>query len=372
MFMLDRVEYPVEFANYQRNSNVFLDTQAQGKLAWAKNFGEEYANMTLLPSAVLISGDQIGVQSSENLFVYKADSRFHYMVPIGYNTPVIFGNNAIAYIVPAFLLTYQDYAGKLLLEMGEFPSLREWAYVLLFLPGKDDFLAAVQFTGGPRPLNLPENFDIYRKRIEKSRVLWRYAEDGTIDRAMLTTNKRTMVIIQRQKVSLLETVNISVESSFDIDFNEIGAASLDIANNLVVIGRGQKRRGLRSVLSVITLSGTIIWDYELRNPQTHQPPACGNSGQVYVADAGYVKSISNGLLKWKHPLKSNDKAWMTITKNDSVVLLCGNQLSVIDEHGVERFSTQVTTDQEHFDAPVALDAQGRIYVASDKKLYCYE
>ncbi len=369
MFKFNEVEYPVEYANYQRNSHISVSARAQGRLLWAKELEGQRKDYVLMPRTVLIRQDIIGIVSTENLLIYKSNGLFQYMLPIGFSTPVVFGNKAIAYIIPAYLLNYQYYSRKLILEAGEFPSLKQWAYVLLFKPENYDFIAAVQFTGGP--MRQPAMFDIYRKQIEKSWVRLSYSGEGHIDFAMLTTDDKTLVVLQGGKVHLLETVNIKIESSFGLEFEEINSASLDDKNNLVIIGRGAKK-GLQPYLSKLSLSGKLLWEYQLHDPQTHQPPASGNSGQIYAVDAGQLNCINNGILEWKYPLKNNNKVWLTVTKDDSVVLLQGNELSLIDESGNEIFSVQVTKDDEHFDAPPAVDARGRIYVASDKKLYCFE
>ena len=371
MFRLDGVAYPMEYANYQLNSYVPVMSGATGKLLWSRNFSEANENFLLIPRAVLIKGDHIGVLSTDNLLIYRPDGAYQHMIPLGSGTPVVFGRSAIAYLVPAYLLNYEKYSGKLILEEGEFPALREWADVMLFQPDDDEFIAAVQFTGGPRPAVLPKEYDIYRKKIEKSFVRWKYGGEGTIDSAMITNDNRKIVIIQKSKVSLFDIVNITLESGFDLAFDEIETASLDLQNNLVFIGRGAKNKGLHPYLSKCALSGKILWEYQVHNPQTHQPPVSGNDGRIYLVDRDHLECIDK-TLKWKLDLKNKDNALMTVTSNNAVILLQGNQLSVVDGDGKVKFSLQITDEEESFDAPPAVDSNGRIYIASDKKLYCYE
>jgi len=372
MFSLEGSAYPVEYANYQLNSHITVDCRAKGNILWTKEYSRENEGFMLIPRYVLIKGDNIGVVSNENLLVYKPDGSFRYMLPIGDNTPVVFGKEAMAYLVPANLLNYQDYSGKLILETGEFPSLEKWAHVVFFKPEKKEFIAAVHFTGGPRPMRQPETFDVYRKKIEKSLVKWRYDGDGPLDGAMVTTDNQKLVIIRKSTVSILDIVNITVGSGFDLKFEEIKTASLDTDNNLVFIGRGAKNKGIRPFLTKVSLTGKMLWEYELRNPQTQQPLVSGSNGQVYVVDGKHLKNIDKGSLRWNLELKSKEQAWMTVTKDDSVILLQDNHLSLISEAGKMIFSSKITNDEECFDAPPSVDSQGRIYIASDKKLYCFE
>ena len=371
MFDLNGVEYPVEFANYQRNSHIAVTTRAKGQLLWAKDYSKADENFMLIPRAVLIKKDVIGVLSSENLLIYSSDGSFKKMIPIAPNTPVVFGSKAIAYLVHSHLLNYQDYSGKLILERGEFPLLQQWAYILLFKPEDKEFIAAVQFEA-PRPRVLPKEFDIYRKNIPKSLVKLRYSNKGAIDWAMLTTDNKRLVISQGPKVSLLDTVNIIVESTFNLEFQAIQNASLDTKNNLIVIGLGPKDKRTRPYVSSYSLSGKMLWEYELRNPQIHQPPVSGSNGEVYIIDAGNLNSISNAKLKWSHPLKGTSKALMTVTEDNTVILLQGALLSLVDSAGKETFSLTVTKEEESFDSPPSVDSLGRIYIAGDKKLYCFQ
>ncbi|HPI91844.1 MAG TPA: PQQ-binding-like beta-propeller repeat protein [Deltaproteobacteria bacterium] len=372
MFKLDGVEYPVEYANYQRNSHVRVAVRATGRERWAKAYREADEDVFPAPRTVLVKGDVLGVLSVDNLLVYKSDGSFQYMVPLGNNTPVVFGREAFAYIIPAYLLNYQEYIGKPILEQGEFPTLGEWAYVLLFKPGNDDFMAVVQFTGGPKPRELPQRFDLYRKQIEKSLVRWRYSGEGSIDHAMLTTGGRMFVVVQGRKVNLVETVDMKVVSGFDLEYDEVESASLDTKDNLVIIGRGAKNKGERPWLTKLSLKGSVLWEYELRNPQTHQPPACGGAEKVYVPDSNRLLCIDNGRLGWDQPMKGAGKAWLTVAQGDEVVSVQDRQLSLFDSAGSVKFSVQMTQEEEGFNATPALDAQGRIYVAGNRRLYCFE
>jgi hypothetical protein len=372
MFKLDSVEYPVQYANVQHNSHIGLTAGAKGALLWSKEYLDAEADITPAPGTVLVKGDTIGLVSPDNLLVYTTDGSYKYMLPIGRNTPVVFGSGAFAYLGHSYLLNYQEYSKKVILEGGEFPSLEQWAYVMVFKPGMSDFQAAVQFTGGPRPPRKPPRFDVYRKEIEKSRIRADYTGKGTIEHAMLTNDDRRFVLIQGQRVNLVETVNMKVESHFELEYADIQSASLDPAGNLVFIGRGAKNRGDRPYLSMFTLAGRLLWECPLQDPQVQQPPACGGAGQVYVMDAGSLKSISNGRVAWSHPAKGRDRAWATVTKDDAAIIVQAGWLTVYDATGAVKFSVQAAKDGEYFDAPPVVDAKGRIYMAGNKKLYCFE
>ena len=358
MFKQDGIEYPVKYANFQRNSRVSLTTKAKGVVLWAKDYHEAVLEITPSPRSVLVKGDTIYVVSAENLLVYSSDGTFRYMLPLGYNTPVVLGSGAFAYIIPGYLLNYQSYTKKLILEGGEFPSLEEYAYVLMFKPGNEDFIAAVQYTGGPRPIREPPRYDVYWKRIEKSYMQYFYAGTGVIQHALLTTDGRRLVVVQGRKVKLLNTLDMKEESGFDLEYEELLTASLDAQDNLVVIGRGGKNRGERLYLAGLSSAGKKLWEYQLRDPQTHQPPVCGVDGLAYVVDTGHLRAVSGGKEKWSHPLENRDKAWLTSTMDGAVMVVQAGRLSLFDSAGAKRFSVVMSKDEEHFNVPPVLGSAG--------------
>lgn len=371
MFDIQGIEYPMQYANYQRNSRVPVSTTAAGKLKWTQAFSDANENFQLTPRAVLINGTVVGVLSTDNLLLYDTGGAYDEMVPLGTATPVIFGGKAIAYLEPAFLLNYRDYHKKQILESGEFPAVDQWAYALLLKPGPLDFLAVVQSTGGPHPAPPPE-FDIFRKEIKKSRMELHQNGNGTLKAALLTTDSQHLVTVLGKTVQLWDAARITPASQFDLDFDTIESVSLSPDNALVIVGHGAMNKGDRPYLAVYGPDGKQKWLYLLRGPQTAFPPVCGGKGQVYIVAENKLQCIAAGKLLWACPLDGSGDVLMTVTANDDVLMVRKNRLTRVDVSGNAQFSIEITEAAEYFDAPPSVDASGRIYVASDKNLYCFE
>lgn len=372
MFEFEGVAYPVQYANYQRNSYVPVELKAQGKLSWMKRYDDDQKGVSLIPQAVLINKGDVGIQSVQNFLVYKGNGEYRAQIPLEQNTPVIFGKGAGAYVEPGGLLNYRDYEGNLLLESVNIPALKEWAYLILLMPGTDDFFAGVQYTGGPIHLKHPKEYDLYRIPVEKSMRSWSYDGTGRIDQILLTTDNQTFVIVQGEKVQLIKSSDGQVLSSFESGVTDVETASLDPNNNLIIIGEVERGGSSSSYMKGINLTGKGGWEYRLRNPQINQPPVSGPNGHVYVIESRVLRNLENGSVRWEYPLKARGKSWLTIAKNNEVILINGKNLVVLSPQGEERISFIITEDDENFDAPPALDSEGKLYIASDKKLYVYE
>ncbi|MFQ5498510.1 MAG: hypothetical protein ACE5FH_02455 [Candidatus Zixiibacteriota bacterium] len=369
MFTIDSVAYPVQFANFQRNSHLSVATEAKGQLVWSKPYIEIDERLQVVPSGLHISGRTVGVRSNRDLLLYDLNGSFESTYPIGENTPVMFGKSAMAYIKPSYLMDYRDYDGNLLLESKDIPAAEKWTSFLVFKPTWDDLLAAVQFLGGPQ--RLPRRYDVYRLPIEKSRRTWSYDDEGDIDHALLSGDGNTMVLIMGTDVTVLNTVDGS-HRSFSSEMTEIVSASLDLDGRLVVLGSISAGDKTDPCMRLFDLSGKQLSSYGLTRLRADQPPACGSDGKVYMVDAKDLTCYANGEPLWQQELEGNGEVWLTVASNDYVVCLDGRQLRLFEDGGNERFNTEITDSDETFDCPAAIDQAGRLYIAGSRNLYCFE
>ena len=370
MLSTDGIPYPVMFANYQRNSNVPVATNAKGKLLWSKKYSDMDKDTRLTPRNLLIGKENLGIRSIEELAVLDLNGKFKFSVPIAKSTPVVFGKSALANADQAFMLEYRDYNGNLLLESKDFPALDDWTTLLLFKPTWDDFLAAVQFNGGPR--RLPKRFDVYSLPIEKSVRTWSFDNEGVIHHALLSKDEKTVVIVQKADVILLNISDGTEISRFGVDLEQIATLSIDLDGNLVMFGEKEIDETVRPVLEIVDFTGEQKWLYVFESPRVNQPPVSGSGGRVFLVDGIMLKCIINSELIWENELNGGEYTWLTVTANDFVVCLSGKNLSLYDQEGAELFNVEVTEEDEAFYVPVCIDSAGRLYVAGEKSLYCFQ
>ncbi len=369
MFKTNGVSYPIRLANYQGNSLVGATATAKGTRRWSREYRAVDEQFLLVPQAVLIRGDYVGVQSTGDLLVYDADGNFKFQVGIGQNTPVIFGAEAIAFLTSSGLLEYRDYANKVLLEAKEVPAFREWAYVLLMKPGADDLLAAIQFSGGPQ--RKPQEYDIYSVPIEKTTRSWSHNGQGHISRVLLSPDGATIYMLKECKVTLLSVVDGRIAGQYDLPLSRVTSASLDNAGNLVVTGASDGDNP-KDLLAVFGPDGKALWTYALQNYGAELPPSCRDDGGVIIVDGSFLRCVRGGDQIWEQPLPGEAKTWVTIDAAGNVACINGPYLKLIDNAGNKIFDLTLTNDNEVFNAPPAIDARGRIYVAGSEKLYCIE
>ena len=370
MFGTDGVSYPVRFANYQRNSFVLAGFNGTGRLVWSKNYFEIDETLLLIPGSVQVSGGFLGVRSTNDLLIFSVDGEFKYAVETGENQPVVLGKGAVAYTKPSYQLEYRNYEGEMILESKGVPALKDYSRLHLLKPSSDDFLAAVEFSGGPH--RLPAEYDVFRLGIDESIPPWSFCGEGALDHVLLRQDGTTLIVIQGPDVTLLDSADGKKKGSFSVGMEDIISASLDLENNLLMIGSEDGGKSSGPVLKVIDPGGGEISSYPLVRPAAHQPPACGTGQRIYVVDSMHVKCLKEGETAWSFSLRSEQPAWLTVTEENRLICVNGGFLSLYDSEGELIFDTVLSGDGETFDAPAAPDLNGRLYVAGGEKLYCVE
>ncbi|MBN1127509.1 MAG: PQQ-like beta-propeller repeat protein [Chitinispirillaceae bacterium] len=373
MFDLTGVANPMLYGNYQRNSYVPLPINAEGKKRWSKDYTAVDPDSRLTPKTLLLHSTHLGIQSNAELWLFETDGSFKRHYDAYGPAPVIFGKDGIAYVRNCQLMDYIDYNGKVLTEDINLDG--EWTVVKLLRPLWEEFISVVQFTGGPE--RRPREYTIGRKKIGKSREVWGQDDKGTIDHAFLTKDEKTMVILQGEDVSCLDAATGKKITTFKTGIAGPFVAAIDRAGNLLCGGRMVKDENTHWVLLAMTLDGSLRWECHLEHPLfaidtifNHQPPACGNDGRVYIVDDGFMKCMIAGDSKWQVPVIGRLRTLLTVSMDNSVILLNGPRLQVLDADGRERF-TEIIPD-ESFETPAVIDEKGRIYAAGQKALYCFE
>ncbi|MCX5752512.1 MAG: hypothetical protein NTW97_02565, partial [Candidatus Krumholzibacteria bacterium] len=120
------------------------------------------------------------------------------------------------------------------------------------------------------------------------------------------------------------------------------------------------------------LAGKELWSIALIAPVLVQPPVSGEEGCVYLVDNGCLRYIRNGEIKWSTPPIFGDRTCITVTGGNCALVLDGGMLYLYDPAGESIFKRLISKEGDSFGIPPAVDPEGRIYVLSDKHLYCLE
>jgi hypothetical protein len=364
------VAYPVRFANYQRNSLVSVEVKPKWQPVWSRAFHKIDEELMLSPYSVLVGGGYVGVVSEEELLFFTGDGDFSRMVARGTQTPVVFGRRALAYLDPSLIVNYEGYDGNVIRDNGTVPELVQWAYALLFKPSLEEMLGVVQFTGGPQ--RKPMKYYAWRFNLEDEGFAWSQEYDGVASQALLSADNKRVVLLAGSVVEVMSAESGETIGTFELEGAQTVTASLDNSGNLAVLceGVGEGNEGYR--LRSYALSGEMRWEVMLGDPQDIQPPACGSDGRVYVIDSLQVVCVQDGAKSWSTPLKSNELTWLTVTKDNHVIAVNGQLLCFFSPTGEKLFERLITDGAETFEAPAAVSPSGRIYVASNESLYCFE
>lgn len=391
------VEYPKIFANFQENSNVGIETKAKGKLKWAKEYTREYGEDFNPPRVVLISGNAIGVPVAENkFFIFDGRGNFKRNIHVRGRQPLLFARDSIAYFDPSNILHIEDLDGKILYEGYAWASgTDELANtVLLDLFDVKKALVVINERHRVPPVKKEKGFiptdgvtssynaALYSYNTKYGENVWSNKHKGSrIDQALLTKDKKTLILIGNlyanpdEAVTLLDTSNGKVILGMNPGFNEFMIASLDLEDNIVAFGKVKKGNKTALKLKSMDLSGKDLWSVDLSKLISNEPPACGTDGRVYIVDGPALKCFKNGKIKWEDKLRSEaqGKTWLTVAKNDSLIVINDKELTMFDTEGKKIFETVVTkNNEENFGGPASIGPDGSIFLASDLKLYCYE
>jgi outer membrane protein assembly factor BamB len=369
-FELKGVAYPVRFANFQRNSRVLAKVKPEWNLSWKKEYAAIDEEFLLIPHSVLIRDNRVGVISTSEILIFDEKGEFKHFEGIGENTPVVFGRKAVAFIGPSYILNYFDYDWHAVRDEGIVPNVEEWGVSLLFKPSLEEILGVAQFTGGPQ--REPEHYYAYRYSLVDEDFPWDIDEEGSLAQAFLSNDGKKLILIQEENILIIDADNGKTLKKSEMEPGIILTASLDPADNLIVLFEGEEDEG-GIELRAYSLSGEKLWSLPTLEPQEEQPPACGGDGRIYVVDARHLKCIINGEVAWARLLKSDDQTWVTITEDNHALALNGPFLCLYDPAGEKIFERLVTKDEEEsFDAPVSIDDEGRIFVAGNNCLYCFQ
>jgi outer membrane protein assembly factor BamB len=369
-FNLERCAYPVEFANYQHNSYVPAKVRRQWDTAWSRSFSEIDPGMPVSPRAVLVGDSIIAAKTASQLIVYDAAGTFKFMEGIRNPTPVVLGSGGMAYFNAAGGLVYQDYHRKKLRAEEPVPGLDQWAYALLIKPTTDEVLGVVQNAGirGQRE----KKYYIYQFVRSSLTRKWSYEFPGIINHALLAGDEKTLVSIVGDAVTLYDADNGASKSTFKTGLANPLTASLNLNGELVIIGTAEDAQGAKKYCRAFSMAGKELWSIALIDPVLVQPPVSGEEGCVYLIDNRCLRCIRNGEVKWSTPPVFGARTCVTVTGGNCALVLDEAMLYLYDPAGERIFKSLISKEGDAFGIPPAVDARGKIYVLSDKRLYCLE
>ncbi|MBU8922137.1 MAG: hypothetical protein KOO63_10005, partial [Bacteroidales bacterium] len=215
-----------------------------------------------------------------------------------------------------------------------------------------------------------KSFYIYRFLCRDLDNVWEYEFPGTINHALLSSDEKMLVCIVGETVTLYNTEDGKVEGEFKTGMIDPVLASLSLEGELILTGSMEDEEGAKMFCKAFLLTGEELWTNSLIAPALVQPPACGEDRHVYLIDNMCLKCLAGGELKWSTPPFFDEKAVLTVTKGNYVLVHSGAVLYLYDPAGERIFESIISKEGDEFGIPPAVDSQGRIYIISDSKLYC--
>jgi len=370
IFEITKIDYPVRFANYQRNSLVPSDVRTRWEPIWQRAFADVDSQFVMSPRAVLIAGGLVGVQGAAELLVYDSAGEFKFSEKTANPSPLVFGTGGMAFVHPSTQLIYQDYSQNRLGRTDPAPRLDERAYALLFRPSLDEILAVIQFTGVPKKQE--KKHFVYQFVRETLTFKWKHEFPGKANHALLANDAAILFVISGEQVQTFRVDDGKPGEPFSTGLIRPISASLNSVDQLVILGRAEDNSKSPIALSAFSISGEKLWSIPTHKPQRSQPPASGTDGRIYLVDGMQLRCVKDGSIMWSGLLKSEADSWVTVTRNNFALVINGQMLLLYDADGRLVFESLITRENEFFRTPPAIDASGRIYVTGNRHLYCFD
>jgi hypothetical protein len=364
--------YVMQWANSQRDSNVPFELRGSGHLQWKLPYDSFGASDRITPLFVLAADGHIAVQAQDYLMLAGADGKAGARIGINGLFPVVVGNNAFAYEDFSDQLAYQTYDGTYLVEGHQVPLMKERTYLPLLEPFGDGAVCAVQYMGGFEDPADPARFYACRFKLGTAFWEWMVQDIGYLITALLTPDGSQLVIVRNDHVEIYKVDNGAKTASFETGFARTLVGSLDQEGRLVLIGQGEDEAAGYSELKVFDPEGKLLWSMALQEREFKQPPVCGSDGMVYLINMNAVQAIRDSNVVWQNSTVNGAPLWLTAAGNGEVVAVESEGVTVFAADGSRRIDIPAGDVEDQFVTPAAIDSAGRILVAGEKALYCFD
>jgi outer membrane protein assembly factor BamB len=178
--------------------------------------------------------------------------------------------------------------------------------------------------------------------------------------------------VRNDHVEIYKVDNGAKTASFETGFARTLVGSLDQEGRLVLIGQGEDEAAGYSELKVFDPEGKLLWSMALQEREFKQPPVCGSDGMVYLINMNAVQAIRDSNVVWQNSTVNGAPLWLTAAGNGEVVAVESEGVTVFAADGSRRIDIPAGDVEDQFVTPAAIDSAGRILVAGEKALYCFD
>ena len=349
--------YPTYFANPRRSSYIPTASNSSGVIDWKTALRLPEG---AVPSAVLIWKGSFIVETINEVYVYSRDGKFVFRQEKNHGAPLAVAGDFLFTQDRDFWLTAFNAGGDVSLEQADFPNANSRDYsVSMFVAGKDDFAAVIQFNGGPEELE-PEifvEFAVYGDILPQ----WQNRLTGTQSGAPLYIPEIGRIIVFTDEIIPIDAKTGAEQTRLKFPFTEFYSGSADIDGTLYMTGNEEGK----AILVAMAPDGKEKWRYIIgsadKGQLSKQPPVIGAGGLIHVPSGRTLKTIQNGQLVREFTIEERTIDYCTALADGSVLITAKNTLYRADADGKKIYGLLFDHD---ITTPPVVDAQGHVYIAT--------
>lgn len=360
--------YPVYLSSPRRDCFIPVSSPARGSVAWSQKLELEPEEA---PLHLLCWGDRLVVVTVDRVVVYGPDGTRQWTHEHLPGTFPVAGGERL------FLLTEEgdlDVLGpdgtevreSTWVPMADEPTLPTTVPLFWPLPGRDEFLLVAQQRGGA---TTPSVVTCYRNAIGADFGVWEHDVMGALRLMPLYIPGADRMLLATVEVTTVDCGAGTLGEPFLLPMSDPVNWSADDEGNLYVTGThapeepDAKARGLILALGP---DGQERWRWSGSPAKVAwhpaQPPVVTADGTVYGVIAGAVLAFRGGELDWDYNVSATA---VTALGDGTLLVATGGQVLRLDPAGERMFRADVGGP---ILTPPVVDAQGSVYVATDKQL----
>ncbi|PKK84997.1 MAG: hypothetical protein CVT49_00200 [candidate division Zixibacteria bacterium HGW-Zixibacteria-1] len=348
---------PTYFGNPRRSSFIPVVSNTGGVIEWQTPLDLPGG---VIPHAALIWNDNIVLETMDGIQVYSRQGKFVFKQKKNYGAPLGVAGEFLFTQDPKFWLTAFNIKGEITLEEADFPNANNKDYnVSMLIAGKSDFIAVIQFNGGPENLK-PEIFvelanygDILPK--------WQNRFDGIQSAAPLYMADIGLVVVFTNEIIFIDAGTGGEKSRLVLPLPLIYSGSADIDGTLYLIGNDDGQ----AILVALAPDGTEKWRFKIdggiAEVLSKQPPVVGLDGLIHVPAGRTLKTVKDGRLIREFTIEERTIDHCTALADGSVLITAKNTLYRADASGKKIYGLLFDHD---IVTPPVVDAQGHVYIAT--------
>jgi outer membrane protein assembly factor BamB len=363
------------YADSRHSGSIKAVSDASGVRVWAKPIAEQ-PETEIGVRLLLCSGSHVFVDGVKSLLAFDRDGRRLWERPKRYASPVAVDEDRVYFMSPDYIDRLQavSFDNQLILDDMPILGMIRNASPVMFEPFADGLIMQIWDPGIVEEAS--DNFIVYKMLFEGSGFEWCQKFFGQQSRVMpLVSWEAKRVVTSLQEEALIfdvDTDNNEPEPLARFPFPLADATMwVSCGEDGVLYWSGYGENGLEVAATDFEGNQLWRWSAQTAGPGLGRPivPPIIAPEAIYILTPAYLFALKVGEPLWNHFSPASIFKQATALEDGTVLISAAKGLYRIAPDGSLVFELEL--EDPLVTAPV-IDDQGRIYAASEEKLYAFD